>query len=610
MGYTDGGMLKTMLKPAPRGADSMPGLIRRLMVDYGARRWRRYALGFVLMAVAAGCTALAAYLVGDVVNYAYVNRDFNGVLQVSMLVLVVFSVRGFANYGHLMVFSRIGNSIVAENQRLLLSKLLRQNISYFADRHSSELLTRLSTGAGAASQALNLVITSLGRDVLTVIGLTAVMIVQDPVMSLVVFVIVPPLILVLRQLLRRVRAVAFSRWTAGAKIMETLQETLQGIRIVKSFTLEDMMQSRFDANVASVERDSNKLARVGQRTAPLTETLGGIAVALAMIYSGYRVIHTGASPGEFFSFMTAFLLAYEPAKRLTRLNIDLNTLIVGVRILFEVIDSPAGEPADDDRPPLRVTEAHVTFENVRFGYRPGTSVLDGLSFSAEPGRITALVGPSGGGKSTIFNLILRFYDADSGSVVVDGQDVTGVQRRSLRRQVAYVGQDTFLFRSSIRDNIAFGRPDATEAEIIAAAKAAHAHNFIVAMKDGYDSPVGEHGHQLSGGERQRVAIARALIKDAPIILLDEATAALDSESEHLVQEAIAQLCKGRTTIVIAHRLSTIMHADRILVIEAGQIVEQGRHDELLRKGGRYALFYRLQLKQQEARDPVVMASGG
>jgi ATP-binding cassette subfamily B protein len=245
---------------------------------------------------------------------------------------------------------------------------------------------------------------------------------------------------------------------------------------------------------------------------------------------------------------------------------------------------------------------------VCFGYRAGEPVLRGMSFVAEPALMTALVGPSGGGKSTVFNLMLRLYEAQGGSVVIDGQDIATVSRHSLRRQIAYVGQDVFLFRGSIRENIAVGNPEATEDEIVAAAKAAHAHEFISGFPAGYDTPVGERGTQLSGGERQRVAIARALIKNASIILLDEATASLDSESERLVQDAMAHLCEGRTTIAIAHRLHTIMHADCILVVEGGTIVESGRHDELLRKGGRYAAFYRLQVKEQHPAPPVAVAS--
>jgi ATP-binding cassette subfamily B protein len=408
-------------------------------------------------------------------------------------------------------------------------------------------------------------------------------------------------------MVRRVRGIARTQFTGGTRIIETMQEALQGLRMVKAFCLEDEMRRRLATSVASVERESNKMARVANRSAPMMEIFAGFTVSLAIIYGGYRVIYTGATPGEFFSFLAAFLLAYDPAKRLARLNIDLNNALVGVRILYEVIDAPAGEPDEEAKPPLVLRAARVQFENVRFAYRADTPVLRGMSFVAEPGKITALVGPSGGGKSTVLNLILRFYDADSGRVVIDGENIAEVSRRSLRRQIAYVGQIVDLFCGTIRDNIALGRLDASEAEIVAAAKAAHAHDFIVDFPRGYDTPVGEHGLQLSGGQRQRIAIARALIKDAPIILLDEATASLDSESERAVQDAIARLCRGRTTLVIAHRLSTIMHADRILVVEEGAIVESGGHDELLRKGGRYASLYRLQLRDQPAgREPLVV----
>jgi ATP-binding cassette subfamily B protein len=355
---------------------------------------------------------------------------------------------------------------------------------------------------------------------------------------------------------------------------------------------------------------ANKMARVANRASPLMESLGGIAIALAILYGGYRVIETGATPGEFVSFMAAFLLAYEPAKRLARFNIDLSGALVGVRILFDLVDSPATEPADDDKPKLAVGPGRIVFSDVRFAYRPDEPVIRGLSFVAEPGKVTALAGPSGGGKTTVLALILRFYTPDSGAIAIDGQDIAAVSRHSLRQQIAYVGQDVTLFHGSVRDNIAFGRLGASEAEIVAAAKAAHAHDFITAFPQGYDTPVGERGTQLSGGQRQRIAIARALIKNAPLILLDEATASLDSESERQVQDAIAHLCEGRTTLVIAHRLHTIMHADRIHVVEEGTIVESGRHDELLRKGGRYASFYRLQLKDQataEERAPLSIA---
>jgi ATP-binding cassette subfamily B protein len=375
--------------------------------------------------------------------------------------------------------------------------------------------------------------------------------------------------------------------------------------VVKSFTLEDELRARFDANVAAVEREANKMARVGSRASPLMEALGGFAMATVVIYGGWRVIQDVSSAGALFSFITAFMLATEPAKRLARFNIDLNSNLVAVRVLFEIIDSPPTEPADNDRPQLVLGKAGVEFSHVEFAYRAGEPVLRDLSFVAEPTRVTALVGHSGAGKSTILNLMLRFYEVSGGAITIDGQNIAAVSRRSLRAQIAYVGQDVFLFRGTIRDNIAFGKGGASEAEIVAAAKAAHAHDFIMAAPAGYDTAVGERGLQLSGGERQRIAIARALIKNAPIILLDEATAALDAESERHVQEALAKLCQGRTTLVIAHRLATVMHADCILVIEAGQVVETGRHDELIRRGGRYASFHRLQLRQEEPPEEAV-----
>jgi ATP-binding cassette, subfamily B, bacterial MsbA len=588
-------------------------LVRRLLLDEALGYWPRYAMAFALMGTAAAATALTAYLLGTMTNEAYVNHNFRGIVVIGIAAIAIFAVKGFATYGAAVMLSWIGNSIIADNQRRLFDKLLQQNVGFFADRHSSEFIARLTTGAAAVSQVINLLITAVGRDLMSLIGLTIVMFVQDPIMALIGFVMAPPAFFFLRKLIRRVRNIARMQFTGGTRIIETMQEALQGLRMVKAFALEDEMRRRLNKSVGDVQHESNKMARVSNRASPLMEMLGGFAIALATIYGGYRVIETGATPGAFVSFLAAFLLAYEPAKRLARLNIDLNNSLVGVRVLYEVIDSPAGEPRDDNLPPLKLTASRVEFADVHFSYREDRPVLRGMKFVAQPGKVTALVGPSGGGKSTVLNLLLRFYDADSGHVLIDGQDIASVSRASLRAEIAYVGQIVHLFRGTIRENIALGKLDAVESEIVAAAKAAHAHDFIMSFPEGYETPVGEHGLQLSGGQRQRIAIARALIKDSPIILLDEATAALDSESEQHVQEALAELCKGRTTLVIAHRLSTIMHADSILVIENGTVVELGRHDELLRRGGRYASFYRLQLKEQSPPlaepEPVAVTSG-
>lgn len=589
--------------------NSAQALVHRLLTEQAFGQWRRYAIAFTLMGIAAGATALCAYLVGDVINAAYVDRNLPGIFWLALGTAALFLVKSLAGYGHAVMLSRIGNRIVALNQRRMFDALIAQNLAFFSERHSSEFMARLTTGAAAASTVINLLVTSIGRDLLSLIGLVAVMFYQDPIMSLIAFFVAPPAFVVLRKMIRRIHTIARNQFHGGVRILETLQETVQGIRIVKAYTLEDLMRARLEQNVAELESESNKWARVAHRAGPLMEALGGFAIAGALIYGGFRVLETNATPGQFFSFLAAFMLAYEPAKRLARLNIELNSGLVGVRILFDIIDSPPTEPADDDKPALRITDARIEFDNVLFGYRPAEVVIRNMTFTVDPGKMTALVGPSGGGKSTVFNLMLRFYEPASGTVRIDGQNIAEVSRRSLRGQVAYVGQDVFLFHGTIRDNIAVGKPGASEEEIIAAAKAAHAHEFISGFPQGYDTRVGERGTQLSGGERARVAIARALIKNAQIILLDEATAALDSESERLVQDAMNHLCQGRTSIAIAHRLHTITHADRILVVESGAIVESGRHDELLHRNGRYAAFYRLQIKeQQEPPAPISIAS--
>ena len=569
-------------------------LIRRLVMEQATVYWRRYLMAFSLMAVSAVTTAGSAYLLGEVINQAYVDKNVRGIAILSLVTIVIFALKGAATYGHSVILSQISNAILANNQRKLFAKLMSESVGFFSERHSSEFLARLTAGANSVTQVLSLLINAVGRDLLSLIALVGVMLMQDPYMALFGFLVAPPAMLVLRKLVRRIKGLAHDQFTGTADILETMQESLQGIRTVKAFTLEQTMRDRIDASIAAVQHNANKMARVSNRSSPLMETLGGFAIAGSLMYGGYRVVAMGATPGQFFSFLTAFLLAYEPAKRLARLNIELNSSLIGARKLLEIVDSPASEPIDDHKPALKLGDARVEFRDVSFAYRADETVLNRMSFVAEPGKVTALVGPSGGGKSTVLALLLRLYEVTIGEVLIDRQAISGISRQSLRQQTAYVGQDVYLFRGSIRENIAFGKAGASEAEITSAAKAACAHDFITGFPLGYDTPVGEHGAQLSGGQRQRIAIARALVKNAPIILLDEATAALDSESEKQVQEAIEHLCQNRTTIVIAHRLHTIMHADAILVVESGEIVERGRHDDLLRRGGRYASFFRLQ----------------
>src|SRR5271168_1690537 len=446
-------------------------LVRRLIMEQGAAYWRRYLTAFAFMEISAGATALSAYILGQVINQAYVDRSVRGIMILSGVTVVIFIIKGAATYGHQVILSKISNAILANNQRRLFAKLMSESVGFFSERHSSEFLARLTAGANSVTQVLNLLINALGRDLLLLIGLVVVMLMQDPYMALLGFGVAPPAMLVLRKLVKRIKGLAFNQFTGTADILETMQESLQGIRTVKAFTLEETMRARIDASISAVERNANKMARVSSRSSPLMETLGGFAVAGGLMYGGYSVVALGSTPGQFFSFLTAFLMAYEPAKRLARLNIELNSSLVGARMLLEVVDSPASELSDDDKPALKLTDARVELRDVSFAYRVNEPVLNRMSFVAEPGKVTALVGPSGGGKSTVLALLLRLYEVTDGDILIDGKSISGVSRASLRHQTAYVGQDVYLFRDTIGQNIAFGKTGASQAEIVAAAKA-------------------------------------------------------------------------------------------------------------------------------------------
>jgi len=579
-----------------------PSLVRRALLEFGVRYWKRYALAFFWMAIMAACLSASTYLIGTAINQAYVDKSFANVAGISVLFVFLFSLKGVAAYAQAVIMARINAAMTAENQRRLFEKLLQQDIAFFADRHSSEFTARIAYGAGSVPAVIGTLVGALGRDALTLIGLVGVMLVLNPLMTLIGSLVMVPSVLFVRHLVKRVRNIAVTQFSGGAEFLETLQETIQGMRVVKALGLEGDMSRRANASISSVEQATNKLARVMNRSTPLMESLGGIAVALILLYGSYRVLLADVPPGEFISFVAAFLFAYEPCKRIARLNVELSSSLVGVKILFDLLDLP-NRADDTGRTELNVSNGRVSFEDVRFEYRPNEPVLTGMSFVAEPGEITALVGPSGGGKSTIFNLLLHFYEANHGSIRIDDQNIKDVTKASLRGRFAYVGQDIFLFRGSVRQNIAYGRPGASEEEIVTAARAAHAHDFIMQFPSGYETQVGEHGHQLSGGQRQRIAVARALIRNAPIILLDEPTASLDGESERYVQEAVFELSRGRTMLVIAHRLYTIINANRIYVIEAGRVVESGSHAALLQAEKRYAEFFSLQFGDSSAAYP-------
>ena len=591
--------------PAEPEGRSLP-LIRRLMAEHARAHAGPYALALVLMAISAAASVGSVALLRPVVNgmtgmTVAEPGTFKMLRNLAIAVAVLYVVRGLATCGQLILMSRAGNRIVASLQERVYDHLLHQPVRFFSDRHSSELMARLAMAANGARDAVQFVINSAGRDVLTVVGLAGVMVYNDPLMSLIALSAAPVGVLMLSRLMKKVRRAARRSFDGSADIMKHMGETAQGIRIIKSFNLEGVMRARMAGAVGEVEKAANRMAVGIALSSPVSETLGGVAVAIIILYGGWKVAVAHSDPGSFFAFMGALLSAYEPAKRLGRLNLDLQNSLVGARLVYDLLDEPLPDAQDATRPDLVKGPGRIDIAAVSFAYRPGETVLDRIDLLAEPDKTTALVGPSGGGKSTIISLVQRLYEPASGSIRIDGQDITAVNTRSLRDAIAFVAQDVFLFRGTIRDNIALGRPGATEDEIVDAARRAHAHDFIMGFDGGFDTEVGEQGAKLSGGQRQRIAIARAFLKRASIILLDEPTAALDSESEREVQKALDELRIGRTTIVVAHRLQTIVDADRICVIENGQAVEFGTHDELIARRGSYHAFFATQFGERARR---------
>ncbi|MCX5496166.1 ABC transporter ATP-binding protein [Kaistia dalseonensis] len=575
------------------------GLVGRILRGNFRNHWRGYTISFIFLFIVAAMTSLSAWIMRDVVNQIFVKQDVEMLWVLSFGVMAIFIVKGAATYGQMVVQSRIGNRIVAENQKRFYERCLKFGLDFFTDRASSELIMSVSAGANAIRNILDTIVVSVGRDFVSLAGLVFVMVYQAPLMTVIALLIAPPAIFGVSRLVKRIKGIAKAEFTAGVQIIAIIQETVQGAKIVKAFGLGDHMQNRMATAVESVEKRANKISQLQARTSPLMESLGGIAIGVVILYAGWATISSGKTPGEFMSFVTALLLAYEPAKRLARVNVGIAESMIAVRMLFGVLDTPPSVTEADDKPPLTLTRGRIDLTDVVFGYRKTEPVVNGVTLSVGHGQRLALVGPSGGGKSTLLALIQRFYDVDKGAISVDGQDIRSVAVASLRHHIAFVSQDVFLFAGTARDNIRIGRLGATDEEVEQAARDAFAHDFIMGLPNGYDSHVGENGVQLSGGQRQRMAIARAILKNAPILLLDEATSALDSESERMIQIALDKLVEGRTTIVIAHRLATILSADKIAVIEHGRVLESGTHAELVRRGGLYEKLYRYQFAEAE-----------
>jgi ATP-binding cassette subfamily B protein len=448
-----------------------------------------------------------------------------------------------------------------------------------------------------ACNVIDVMVTGFVRDLLTLFGLVAVMFYQQPVLSLISLVVGPAAVLGVRMILTKVRAIMAQEMAGLAEIIKVVQETSTGARVIKAFALEELMQKRMAKAVREVEKRSNKMVRLESATSPLMDTLTGAAIAAIVVLSSTSVAgQSVGTPGQLMSFVTAFLMAYEPAKRLSRMRVTIEGGMVGVRMMYSLLDMPLTLTEAPDAQALTIGPGEVKLNNVSFDYGNGTSVIAGLNMTFQAGQTTALVGPSGGGKSTILNLLLRLYDPSEGVVSIDGSDIRQATFASLREKIAFVGQDTFLFSNTVMENLRVARPNATDEEVFEAARVAHAHDFIQALPNGYQTQIGENGAFLSGGQRQRLSITRAVLRRAPILLLDEATSALDSQSEAYIRDALARVSEGVTTIVIAHRLATVLEADKICYIEAGEVKEQGSLQELLAQGGKFKTLYETQFR--------------
>ncbi|KQY12650.1 ABC transporter ATP-binding protein [Rhizobium sp. Root482] len=584
---------KTKLPAVDR--ETITKVLRRVITENGRAHVRGYAFAIACLVVVALTTAFTAWIMESVVNEAFANKRADIVIYICGAIFLAFVLRGFATYGQAVALSKIGNNIVASYQRRLYAHLMALSVGYFSDARSARISAQISQNVSGIRDVLNMTVTSLARDLLTLVALIGVMISKDWLLTLIVFVIAPPLLIGLRYVSRRLRLATREAVEINSHVLGAMQETIQGITIVKAFTMEKQLKTKVEAIIDRAENRANRIARLSERTSPMTETFAGFAIASVLAYAAFRSIYHDVQPGAFFAFVAALLMAYDPARRLAKLQVSLERAVVNARMIYEILDTVPHQHDQPDAGALNLRQAAIEFRDVRFSYGEGDEILKGVSFIAEGGRTTALVGPSGAGKSTVISLVPRFYDPAQGQILIDGQDIAHVTKQSLRNGLAYVSQQPYLFEGSIRDNIRYGRPEATNAEVEEAARLAYAHDFILAQPQGYDTPVGENGVTLSGGQRQRLSIARALVRQAPILLLDEATSALDTESEAAVQKALDHAMSGRTVVVIAHRLSTVVNADKIIVMKDGLVVEEGTHEALAqRTDGLYARLHNLQ----------------
>jgi subfamily B ATP-binding cassette protein MsbA len=546
------------------------------------------------MALVAAATATSAWLMKPVINDVFVGKNEKLLWIISSAVFITFTIKGIANYGQSVLMSYVGQRIITDTQHRLYAHLTQMELNFFQNSPTGNLISRFTIDINMMRVAVSNALTGFGKDFLSLIALVGVMFLQNWALAALAFIIFPIAIIPIVRLGKRIRKVTINTQEELGQFTTLLEQTFQGARVVKSYSMEEYEKNRVREIAERIFILVFKSSRVRALASPIMESLGGVAITMVIAYGGYQVIHDNMDAGTFFSFITALLLAYEPMKRLANLNASLQEGLAGADRLFTLLDRQPTIVEKPDATSLIVTGGEIQIDNIHFSYVTGKETLLNVGFTVPAGKTVALVGMSGAGKSTVLNLIPRFYDIDIGKIRIDGTDIRDVTLRSLRDAIALVSQEIILFDDTIRSNIAYGRQDASEDEIISAAKNASAHEFIMNMPDGYNTYVGEHGTKVSGGQRQRLAIARAMLKNAPILLLDEATSALDTESERNVQDALSKLMQGRTTLVIAHRLSTIMDADLIHVMDKGTIKESGSHTELMTKNGIYARLYQMQ----------------
>ncbi|MDD9926737.1 MAG: ABC transporter ATP-binding protein [Rhodospirillaceae bacterium] len=582
-------------------------LAGRIWRDYVRHHKVAILLAIVCMVIVAASAGGQARLIEPALDKVLVTGDERLVWIIPLAFLAISIIKGFGSYGQTVLMNRVGLRVVTTLQSEMFDRIVRADLAYLHGDATGKLISRFTNDVNFLREAVIKTVTGSVRDLLTVVVLVGVMFYTHWVLATMAFIVFPVSVFPVIYLGRRLRRVSAETQAELGVLTALLDDVFKGVRQVKAYGMENHEQRRADGMFESIFRFILKAARVRARSYPIMETLGGLAIAGVLFYGGYQVLHGETTVGKLIAFLTALVMAFQPMRSLASLNASLQEGLAAAQRIFTMIDYRPAIVDSPDSGPLKIEEGAIRYDDVTFSYGDGIPALRGVTIEARPGQKIALVGPSGAGKSTVLNLLPRFHDVSGGTVSIDDQDVRAVTIESLRRSIALVSQETGLFNTSVRDNIAYGDPTADDDAIVEAAKSAAAHDFISELPQGYDTIIGEAGLRLSGGQRQRLSIARAMLRDAPILLLDEATSSLDTQSERLVQEALKRLMVGRTTLVIAHRLSTVIDADRIYVLDGGQVVEQGSHNELLARNGLYAELSRIQLAPDEADPPAVQA---